>query len=104
MARYLAHAVMHSGRVFRQSVVELDGGVVTVTRFDGEIHSTIFVSGIVAVVPEERVISVNIDRMKRIMERATLVEDAIKRVAHYLEDRNLAVAPGETPRLVILQR
>ncbi len=104
MVRYLAHAVIHSGKVFRQSIVQLDGDTVTVTRFDGEIHSTVFVSGIIVVVPEERVTTVNVDQMKRIMGRASLVEQAIKRVAHYAEARGLAVAPGEKPSLVILQR
>lgn len=104
MVRYLAHAVMHAGKVYRQSIVELDNGSVAVSRFDGEIHSTVFVSGIIVVVPKERYTSVNVDQMKRIMGRADLVETAIKRIAHYVSARNLAVAPGETPELVILQR
>lgn len=104
MVRYLAHAVLHGGKVYRQSVVELDDGVVTVSRFDGEIHSTIFVSGIIVVVPRERVTTVNTDQMKRIMDRAPLMEMAIKRVAHYVDSRNLSVASGETPDLIILQR
>ncbi|MDE6192185.1 MAG: hypothetical protein K2G47_11300 [Muribaculum sp.] len=104
MVRYLAHAVMHGGKVYRQSIVELDGERVTVSRFDGEIHSTVFVSGIIVVAPQERVTTVNVDQMKRILGRAELIEEAIKRISRYVSMRNLAVGDGEKPTLVILQR
>ncbi len=102
--RYLAHAVIHDGIVYRQSIVHLDDKEITVTRFAREIHSTVFVPGIIVVAPEERVTTVNIDRMKRIVNRATLIEGAIKRVDRYVTAHNLVVKPGESPRLIILQR
>lgn len=104
MVRYLAHAVMHGGKVYRQSIVELDGTHVAVSRFDGEIHSTIFVSGIIVVASEQRITTVNVDQMKHILGRADLIETAIKRISRYVIMRNLAVNPDETPTLVILQR
>ena len=45
MTRYLAHAVIHAGTVYRQSIVGLDDGVLSISRFDREVHSTVFVSG-----------------------------------------------------------
>ena len=53
--RYLSHAVLHAGQVYRQSLVAIVDGKVEVSRFDREEHSTVFVSGLVAVVADNRV-------------------------------------------------
>ncbi len=102
--RYLSHAVLHAGQVYRQSLVDIVDGVVRVDRFDREVHSTVFVSGIVAVVADNRVTNVNIDQLDRIVKNAPLVETAILRAMRYLKGRSLFVNDDDMPRLIILQR
>lgn len=102
--RYLSHAVLHAGKVSRQSLVEIVDGQVDVRRFDREEHSTVFVSGIIAVVAENRITDVGVDQLVRIVRNAPLVEVAVLRSMRYLKGRKLFVGEGDTPRLVVLQR
>ncbi|HRF67980.1 MAG TPA: hypothetical protein PK430_02020 [Muribaculum sp.] len=102
--RYLSHAVLHAGQVYRQSLVAIVDGKVEVSRFDREEHSTVFVSGLVAVVADNRVTNVNIGQLDRIVKTAPLVETAILRAMRYMKGRSLFVNAGDVPRLIVLQR
>lgn len=104
MMRYLAHAVIYQGVVYRQSIVTIDGDSVSVARFNGETHSTTFFPGIIVVAPSERLTTVNVDQLKRIMNRSELIEDAIRLTSRYVRARNLLIADRETPRLILLPR
>lgn len=47
--RYLARRVLHRGREYGLSLVEIDGTEVHVLPFAGETHSTVFVDGTLVV-------------------------------------------------------
>jgi hypothetical protein len=96
--------VLHAGEVFRRSIVELDSGRLVITKFSGEEHSTIFVSGLVAVVAEERITSSQTERLKQIVKSAPLVETAILRAMRYLKSQNLFAESSDSPLLLTLQR
>ncbi len=105
MTRYLAHAVIHDGKVYRQSIVGLDGGVLSIVGFDREIHSTIFVPGIVIVAAENKITQNDRRQLDCLFKKEQLIECGIKRVMRYLERRDIfAVDAGDTPTLIVIER
>ncbi|MCM1331852.1 MAG: hypothetical protein NC248_04495 [Bacteroides sp.] len=105
MMRYLAHAVIHDGKVYRQSIVGLDNGILSISRFDREIHSTVFVSGIVIVVAENKVTLSDRQQLESIFRKEMLLEGGIKRVMRYLERRDIfASGETDTPTLMVIER
>lgn len=103
--RYLAHAVMHRGKIYRQSVVSLDGGVLTIAPFDRELHSTAFVSGIIVVAAAGRVTPSARSRLEAIVRREELLEVAIRKASRYLDTGGLYVeGDGDEPVLLIIER
>lgn len=103
--RYLAHAVMHRGKTYRQSVVSLNDGVLTIAPFDRELHSTVFVSGIIVVVVADRVTPSVRSRMEAIVRREELLEVAIRKASRYLASSGLYVdSDDDEPSLLIIER
>lgn len=102
--RYLSHAVLHAGKVYRQSLVEITDGIVRIERFTDEVHSTVFVSGIIAIVARDRITDSQLSRLDHIVKDAPLVEMAIKRAMRYLLSLNLFPDEEEAPRIVTIQR
>lgn len=103
--RYLAHAVMHRGKIYRQSVVSLDNGVLTIAPFDRELHSTAFVSGIIVVVVSGRLTQSIRSRMEAIVRREELLEVAIRKASRYLDSSGLYVDnDDDEPALLIIER
>ncbi|WP_289159462.1 hypothetical protein [uncultured Muribaculum sp.] len=105
MTRYLAHAVIHAGTVYRQSIVGLDDGVLSISRFDREVHSTVFVSGIVIVVAENKITLSDRQQLEYIFRKEILLEGGIKRVMRYLERRDIfASEETDVPSLLVIER
>ena len=104
MTRYLSHAVLHAGEVYRNSIVELDSDKLIIAKFTGEEHSTIFVSGIIAVVAENRITPSQTAYLKQIVKNAPLVETAILRTMRYLNEQTLFPEPDDKKMLLIMQR
>lgn len=102
--RYLAHAVLHEGRVYRHAVVGLSEGRLTIDRFEREIHSTVFVSGFIIVAGAGKVTANDRRALTAIVRRDDLLEMALKRVMRYASAHSLYVEPSDTPELVILNR
>lgn len=106
--RYLAHAVLHNGEVWRTSSVTITAnGTVSIERFNGETPSTIFVSGIVCVCAEHRMNDMHRRALTRIVASARLIETAIRYARKYMDDNNLFLNSSEcetTPLLLPLKR
>ncbi len=103
--RYLAHAVIHRGNIYRQSIVELDNGVLSIQRFDREVHSTVFISGIVIVVAENKLTLSDRQQLDCIFKKEMLLEGGIRRVMRYLERRDIfADDICDKPYLLIIER
>lgn len=103
--RYLAHAVLHAGKVYRSSIVELHPlhGVI-IESFSGEEAGVTYISGIIAVVSDTRLTDAMRRQLAHMVRNAPLVEDSIRRIRRYLDDNALYPAPGDTPRLLLLPR
>jgi len=105
MTRYLAHAVIHAGTVYRQSIVGLDNGVLSISRFDREVHSIVFVSGIVIVVAENKITHSDRRQLENIFRKEILLESGINRVLRYLEQRDIfASEDTDVPFLLFIER
>lgn len=102
--RYLAHAVLHEGRVYRNSIVHIEDGKVIIAPFAGETQSTIFVPGLIAVCAESRTTDADRRSMHYKVQNAPLVESAIRRVSEYIKSARLAVHDDDRPILVMLPR
>ena len=104
MKQYLAHAVLHQGRVYRNSIVRIDDGEVIITPFNGEVQSTIFVPGLIAVCAENKLSDSDRRAMNYKVQGAPLVESAIRRLTRYLESARLYTHDDDKPLLVLLPR
>lgn len=104
MPKFLAHAVLHRGKVYRNSIVEIVDGEVHIARFDRELPSTTFVPGLIAVCASERVTDSVRGAMLYKVQSAPLIERAIMRLSEYLESSRLYVGDQDTPMLVLLPR
>lgn len=102
--RYLAHAVLHEDRIFRNSIVHIEDGKVIITPFAGETQSTIFVPGLIAVCAESRITDADRLAMHRMVQNAPLVERAIRRVSGHIKSARLSVHDDDSPILVMLPR
>lgn len=102
--RYLAHAVLHGGRIYRNSIVHIEGGSVIITPFAGETQSTVFVPGLIAVCAESRTTDADRRAMHYKVQNAPLVERAIQRVSEYIKSARLSVHDDDRPILVMLPR
>lgn len=102
--RYLAHAVLHAGQVYRHAVVELADGRLTIDRFEREIHSTAFVSGFIIVAAAGKVKANQRRALTAIVRRDDLIEMALKRVMRYASAHSIYAGPADTPELLILSR
>ena len=105
MTQYLAHAILHQGRIYRNSIVRIEDEEVIITPFDGEVQSTVFIPGIIDVCAESRLTDSDRRAMGYKVQNAPLVETAIRRVAHYLTSSRLYVSDNDSrPILVMLPR
>ena len=105
MTRYLAHAVIHDGKIYRNSIVGIDNGVLSIERFEREVHSTIFVSGVIIVAAENKIMLSDRQQLNNIFKKESLSETGLKRVMRYLERRDIyAVDKEDTTLLVIIER
>lgn len=104
MIQYLAHAIIHGGHVYRNSIVRIDGGDVIITPFNGETESTIFVPGLIAVCAESRLTDNDRRAMNYKVQAAPLVERAIRRLTEYMTSARLTVHDDDRPVLVLLPR
>ncbi len=104
MTRYLAHAVLHQGRTYRNSIVHIENDSVIITPFDGEVFSTIFIPGLIAVCSETRLNEASRRSMLYKVQNAPLIESAIRRLAEYLKSAELYANDSDRPVLVMLPR
>ena len=105
--KYLSHAVLHNGQVWRSHVVWIDAeGNVHLERFDGEIPGTIFISGIVCVCAANRVTDSHRKSLLRIVVNADLTEVAIRRTREYMLTNGLYLnsVPDSDAVLIPLKR
>lgn len=104
MARYLAHAVIHDGQVFRHSIVSIDNGILTIRKFEREEHSTIFVPGIIIVAAEEKITRSGRRQLSALFRKEQLIESGIKKVMRYLLQHDIfARDKSDTPILLPIE-
>ncbi|MCM1504835.1 MAG: hypothetical protein NC127_06545 [Muribaculum sp.] len=104
MTQYLAHAVLHQGHIHRNSIVRIENGSVIITPFDGEVQSTVFIPGIIAVCAADRVDDSSRRSMQYKVQSAPLVESAIRRLSEYLKSSELYAYSSDRPILIMLPR
>ncbi len=104
--RYLANVVLHRGKVYRNSIVEITpGGVLSIIPFTDELHSTTYISGIILVARREAVDDTLCRSLQATVRRAPLLERALQRVRSQAEQHQLyASRPDDVPVLVLLPR
>lgn len=105
MMRYLAHAVIHNGKLYRHSIVGIENGVLSIERFEREVHSTVFVSGVIIVAAENKITLSDRHQLNNIFKKESLIETGLKRVMRYLERRDIFMDDdGDSPGLVLIER